>query len=846
MRERLLARERVALHRAIAAALERQSLDGDAGCGRCARLPHVRGGSVGGRRSRYALRAADHALTLCAPREALQQLERAVIGDRECSASAPDAVAAHRPRPRARDARRIPAGERDFIAASAPRVTPAIGATEWAALHALGMLWAARDYERAGRVSPRRARRRAGDRRSAAHRAEPQSRRQLARQPRGAAFRNSASRRGARDVRARRRPARRRRDGRSARRWRTTWPACRTTAVRLVRAIGGALHRARGSPRTGERARGARRCAGRVIMRRPVRSARAIHSAELLASERAGATRGRDRLARGRGVLALSPRRLLLPGAANTSARCVLRANRWPSREEIEHLRMAVRRAARARRHCARSARHARRRSRSSRRAYDIARRLGSATWIRWTGAPLAIALARAGDAARGRARCSTRSIGAFATPRAHGGVTARAAHSASGISALRAPRSRSRRDAPAEALALISASARRAARRAPRCFARRRSRMLERWSEATRVAGSRARRKRGAGGAPAALAHRCGAGRRAAWRAPSARRARLRSTPRGSTAVDARVGARRAGARRRHSGRRRPAGAAAARAHRGAGGESRARRAHPPRARHGGARRAGEVESRHRARRSASASAPWKGTSPALVEARLLVARADRRLGGRAGARRRQSRTRAARADRTCVPVHELKIPVLATESRAPVSDILSHAHRRLMPADFRTVTRLERTIMRLTTLAVAAAARASFAASAPARSPPKRTAPRRARELKWGPAPAIFPAGAQMAVLQGDPGGTRRCSPFGCACPTATRFRRTRIRPTRTSPSISGNFRVGMGKTFDTKANDEAERRRFRDGAGEHGALRRRRRARRSCRFTRWVRSR
>ena len=27
-------------------------------------------------------------------------------------------------------------------------------------------------------------------------------------------------------------------------------------------------------------------------------------------------------------------------------------------------------------------------------------------------------------------------------------------------------------------------------------------------------------------------------------------------------------------------------------------------------------------------------------------------------------------------------------------------------------------------------------------------------------APELKWGPAPAIFPAGAKMAVLQGDPG--------------------------------------------------------------------------------------
>jgi len=32
--------------------------------------------------------------------------------------------------------------------------------------------------------------------------------------------------------------------------------------------------------------------------------------------------------------------------------------------------------------------------------------------------------------------------------------------------------------------------------------------------------------------------------------------------------------------------------------------------------------------------------------------------------------------------------------------------------------------------------------------------------TASAQQSDLKWGPAPAIFPAGAQMAVLQGDPG--------------------------------------------------------------------------------------
>ncbi len=73
-------------------------------------------------------------------------------------------------------------------------------------------------------------------------------------------------------------------------------------------------------------------------------------------------------------------------------------------------------------------------------------------------------------------------------------------------------------------------------------------------------------------------------------------------------------------------------------------------------------------------------------------------------------------------------------------------------------------------------------------------------------APELTWGPAPAVFPAGAQMAVMQGNPGGTglftvRLRLPDGY-----------RIAP-HTHPTdeqvtvISGTFRVGMGKTFAAK---------------------------------------
>jgi quercetin dioxygenase-like cupin family protein len=69
-----------------------------------------------------------------------------------------------------------------------------------------------------------------------------------------------------------------------------------------------------------------------------------------------------------------------------------------------------------------------------------------------------------------------------------------------------------------------------------------------------------------------------------------------------------------------------------------------------------------------------------------------------------------------------------------------------------------------------------------------------------------KWGPAPAIFPAGAQMAVMQGNPGANglftvRLRIPNGY-----------RVAP-HTHPTdehitvISGNFQVGMGKTVDAK---------------------------------------
>jgi quercetin dioxygenase-like cupin family protein len=72
-------------------------------------------------------------------------------------------------------------------------------------------------------------------------------------------------------------------------------------------------------------------------------------------------------------------------------------------------------------------------------------------------------------------------------------------------------------------------------------------------------------------------------------------------------------------------------------------------------------------------------------------------------------------------------------------------------------------------------------------------------------AQEFKWGPAPAVFPKGAQIAVLQGDPSS---------AAQFTVRFRFPdgyRIAP-HTHPTdenvtvISGVFKVGMGKKFET----------------------------------------
>lgn len=101
----------------------------------------------------------------------------------------------------------------------------------------------------------------------------------------------------------------------------------------------------------------------------------------------------------------------------------------------------------------------------------------------------------------------------------------------------------------------------------------------------------------------------------------------------------------------------------------------------------------------------------------------------------------------------------------------------------------------------MRFTSSALLMTAFAAVTASAQA--PAKTSA---APDLKWGPAPAVFPAGAQMAVLEGNPGGTglftvRLRFPDGYKIAP-------HVHPTDENVTvISGTFRVGMGSTFDTK---------------------------------------
>jgi quercetin dioxygenase-like cupin family protein len=69
---------------------------------------------------------------------------------------------------------------------------------------------------------------------------------------------------------------------------------------------------------------------------------------------------------------------------------------------------------------------------------------------------------------------------------------------------------------------------------------------------------------------------------------------------------------------------------------------------------------------------------------------------------------------------------------------------------------------------------------------------------------DIHWGPAPAVFPAGAQMAVIQGDPGSR---GPFTVRLRFPDGYRiAPHTHPTDENVTvISGTFRVGMGTQAD-----------------------------------------
>ena len=88
-------------------------------------------------------------------------------------------------------------------------------------------------------------------------------------------------------------------------------------------------------------------------------------------------------------------------------------------------------------------------------------------------------------------------------------------------------------------------------------------------------------------------------------------------------------------------------------------------------------------------------------------------------------------------------------------------------------------------------------------FAALVPAALALTVSAQAQAPAIKWGPAPAVFPAGMRMAVLQGDPSQAGMFT-VRLELPSGTRVA-PHFHPTdELLTVISGTFLVGMGDTL------------------------------------------
>jgi DNA-binding CsgD family transcriptional regulator/tetratricopeptide (TPR) repeat protein len=149
IRARLLVRERVALHRAIATALEQDHARRPQDESDEALAYHTFEAGAWEPARRYALRAAERALTLSAPREALQHFERAVTATENAGLQADASLFIGRGQAH-ETLGAFGLANDDFSAALTAARESGDRRSEWKALHALGMLWAARDYDRAG------------------------------------------------------------------------------------------------------------------------------------------------------------------------------------------------------------------------------------------------------------------------------------------------------------------------------------------------------------------------------------------------------------------------------------------------------------------------------------------------------------------------------------------------------------------------------------------------------------------------------------------------------------------------------------------------------------------------
>ena len=144
----LLVRERVALHRAVAAALERSHAGALEGVVE-ALAYHAWEAGEWTRAADFAARAAKHAMALSAPREAVAQLDRAFQASEKAGTTVSVELLLARGWANETLAEFDRARE-DFTSALGRARKVGDQRTAWEALHALGLLWAARDYARAG------------------------------------------------------------------------------------------------------------------------------------------------------------------------------------------------------------------------------------------------------------------------------------------------------------------------------------------------------------------------------------------------------------------------------------------------------------------------------------------------------------------------------------------------------------------------------------------------------------------------------------------------------------------------------------------------------------------------